>query len=89
MNLSRHSIHRPIFTIMVTLIVIILGGIYGGIFGAIVAESFDQNSNSSFHFDEAMKDLESDAVNGDIEVIAWQEQNSLTWGTGTYGAEAD
>ena len=27
MNISRHAIHRPIFTIMVTLIVIIIGGV--------------------------------------------------------------
>ncbi len=53
----------------------------GGIYGCVVSKTFDQNSNSSLHFDKAMADIPSNQ-NSNLSVTAWQEQNSLTWGTG-------
>lgn len=53
----------------------------GSIFGAVIAQDYDQTGNGSVHFDEALKDVQGTSGSGRLAVTAWQEQNSLTWGT--------
>ena len=53
----------------------------GGLFGAVVSKDYVQTGNARIHFDQAMSEIESDEALGDLELEAWQEQNSLTWGT--------
>ncbi len=55
----------------------------GGIFGSVVSENYIQTGNSSIHYDLAMRDIENKKRYGDLKVLAWQEKNTLLWGTGT------
>ncbi len=55
----------------------------GGVFGSVVSENYVQTGNSSIHYDLAMQDIENHQRYGDLEVLAWQEKNTLLWGTGT------
>jgi len=56
----------------------------GDVFGAIVSQNFSSTGNGAVHFDLAMKDAQ--AVDPDqihtVRVTAWQELNTLAWGTG-------
>ena len=56
----------------------------GDIFGAIVSKTFTQGGNSAFHFDLAMKENQTVDPNQTniVRITAWQELNSLSWGTG-------
>ena len=54
----------------------------GSIFGAVVCETYDQSGNGSIHFDEALRQVPSNQ-NMKFKITAWQEQKSLTWGTGS------
>lgn len=55
----------------------------GELFGAVVCDNYTQSGNGDVHFDEAMKEIQGSGGSGAMTVKAWQEQNSLTWGTGT------
>lgn len=60
----------------------------GDIFGAVVAKTYTQSGNSATHFDLAMKTLEGSSseppptTDMNAHITAWQELNSLAWGTG-------
>ncbi|HOW88199.1 MAG TPA: hypothetical protein P5561_02760 [Candidatus Omnitrophota bacterium] len=51
------------------------------VFGAVVAKKYTQTGNASIHFDQALTEVANDQSLGTPRVRAWQEQNSLTWGT--------
>ncbi len=55
----------------------------GAIFGAVVSKEYKQNGNGNIHFDEALKDVQGNCGSGHVSVSAWQEQNTLAWGTGS------
>jgi Tfp pilus assembly protein PilX len=51
--------------------------------GAIISNTFELTGSSEFHYDEALSEAGADSgPSGKVNVTAWQEQNSLTWGTG-------
>ncbi|MFA7254894.1 MAG: hypothetical protein WC133_02185 [Candidatus Omnitrophota bacterium] len=56
----------------------------GDLFGAVISKTYTQSGNSATHFDLALKDLTiADPNQTQIARIkAWQELNSLAWGTG-------
>lgn len=56
----------------------------GDVFGAVIAKTYTQSGNSATHFDLALKDITiADPNQTQIaRITAWQEMNSLAWGTG-------
>lgn len=56
----------------------------GDIFGAVVSNTFTSVGNGAVHFDLAMKEAQPVDPNQMhiVRVRAWQELNSLAWGTG-------
>ncbi|MFH1799691.1 MAG: hypothetical protein ABH891_02425 [Candidatus Omnitrophota bacterium] len=56
----------------------------GDIFGAIVSKNFSSTGNGAVHFDLAMKEGQPVDPNQThiVRITAWQELNSLAWGTG-------
>jgi Tfp pilus assembly protein PilX len=57
----------------------------GDVFGAVIAKTYTQSGNSATHFDLALKDLTVEDANQTqiARITAWQELNSLAWGTGS------
>jgi hypothetical protein len=57
----------------------------GDIFGAVVAKTFSSTGNSAVHFDLAMREGQVVDPNQThtVRITAWQELNSLAWGTGS------
>ncbi|HNX68219.1 MAG TPA: hypothetical protein PLL75_04285 [Candidatus Omnitrophota bacterium] len=57
----------------------------GDIFGAVISRSYLQSGNSAVHFDLALKGLVSSDTSQTqiVRIKAWQEMNSLAWGTGS------
>ena len=57
----------------------------GDVFGAVISKTYTQSGNSATHFDLALKDLTVVDPNQTqiARVTAWQELNSLAWGTGS------
>jgi len=56
----------------------------GDVFGAVIAKTYTQSGNSATHFDLALRDITISNPNQTqiARVKAWQEMNSLAWGTG-------
>lgn len=54
----------------------------GILYGAVVCDTYDQQGNGDFHFDEAMKEVDGTSSEG-VSIKSWREENSLTWGTGS------
>lgn len=57
----------------------------GDVFGAIIANTYAQSGNGATHFDLAMKDVPGAVDPNQTQIVrikAWQEMNSLAWGTG-------
>ncbi|OQA41017.1 MAG: hypothetical protein BWY49_00569 [Candidatus Omnitrophica bacterium ADurb.Bin314] len=54
----------------------------GRCYGAIIAKDYKNTGNGRIHFDEALKEIQGGSSGG-ITILAWQEQNTLLWGTGT------
>jgi Tfp pilus assembly protein PilX len=56
----------------------------GDVFGAVISNTYTQSGNSATHFDLALKDLTVTDPNQTqiTRIKAWQELNSLAWGTG-------
>ncbi|HOE68388.1 MAG TPA: hypothetical protein PK997_06010 [Candidatus Omnitrophota bacterium] len=54
----------------------------GRCYGAIIAKDYKNTGNGQIHFDEALKEIQGGSSGG-ITILAWQEQNTLLWGTGT------
>ena len=57
----------------------------GDIFGAVIAKTYTQSGNSATHFDLSLKGIAGPASEGPktVHITAWQELNSLAWGTGS------
>ncbi len=57
----------------------------GDVFGAIVAKTYTQSGNSATHFDLSLKGIAGSSGEGPktVHITAWQELNSLAWGTGS------
>jgi hypothetical protein len=56
----------------------------GDVFGAVVAKTYTQEGNSATHFDLSLKGIAGPPTEGPktVHITAWQELNSLAWGTG-------
>lgn len=56
----------------------------GDVFGAVIAKTYTQSGNSATHFDLALRDMTVSNPNQTqiARIKAWQEMNSLAWGTG-------
>ncbi len=54
----------------------------GKCYGAIIAKDYQNTGNGLIHFDEALKEIQGTSA-GEITILAWQEKNTLMWGTGT------
>ncbi|MGI6241718.1 MAG: DUF7305 domain-containing protein [Candidatus Omnitrophota bacterium] len=54
----------------------------GTCYGAIIAKDYKNTGNGRIHFDEALKEIQG-ASSGEMTIRAWQEKNTLLWGTGT------
>jgi hypothetical protein len=55
----------------------------GQVFGAVVANTYSQDGNGKFHFDEALKDM-TNPDRFDSDMVAWQEDGKMM--TNTTGA---
>jgi hypothetical protein len=57
----------------------------GDVFGAVVSKTYTQSGNSATHFDLALKGIPGPPSDEPkiIHITAWQELNSLAWGTGS------
>jgi len=53
----------------------------GSCYGAIIARDYKNTGNGHIHFDEALKEIQGGSTD-EITFRAWQEKNTLLWGTG-------